>query len=140
MEFILSILNITIYLFLALLHLYWVFGGQLGLTEAVPTNANGKRVFAPSRLGTFTVALGLMLFAGVNMGFNGMLKIPVDPVYIKYALWTISLIFLVRFIGDFRYIGIAKSFKGSVFACRDTYIYSPLCLLLAISNAIVTVL
>jgi len=66
MDYILSIANSVIFLFLALMHLYWVCNGQVGIAATIPTKLNGKRVFTPSRFGTFVVAAGLFMFAVTN--------------------------------------------------------------------------
>lgn len=134
MEFILSIVNSVIFLFLALVHLYWVCNGQFGIAATIPTKLNGKRVFTPSRFGTFVVAAGLFLFAVTNMIFGGVIEAPLVVPYMHYGMWVIAGIFLVRFIGDFKYVGLTKRFRQSVFAQKDTYFYSPLCLLLAVSH------
>jgi len=44
----------------------------------------------------------------------------------------LALIFAFRALGDFRYVGFFKRVRGNLFAQRDTWFYSPLCLLLAI--------
>lgn len=136
MDYILSIANSVIFLFLALMHLYWVCNGQVGIAATIPTKLNGKRVFTPSRFGTFVVAVGLFMFAVTNLIFGGMIESPIGLSYINYAMWGIAGIFLIRFIGDFKYVGITKRFRQSVFAQKDTFFYSPLCFLLAVSHAI----
>ncbi|MEN5085168.1 DUF3995 domain-containing protein [Sphingobacterium sp. PCS056] len=136
MDYILSIANSVIFLFLALMHLYWVCNGQVGIAATIPTKLNGKRVFTPSRFGTFVVAAGLFMFAVTNLIFGGMIESPIGLSYINYAMWGIAGIFLIRFIGDFKYVGITKRFRQSVFAQKDTFFYSPLCFLLAVSHAI----
>jgi hypothetical protein len=48
--------------------------------------------------------------------------------------WTAKALaagLLARGIGDFNYLGLFKRLRGSRFATLDTYLYSPLCLLLA---------
>lgn len=136
MDYILSIANSVIFLFLVLVHLYWVCNGQVGIAATIPTKLNGKRVFTPSRFGTFVVAAGLFMFAVTNLIFGGMIESPIGLSYINYAMWGIAGIFLIRFIGDFKYVGITKRFRQSVFAQKDTFFYSPLCFLLAVSHAI----
>lgn len=51
----------------------------------------------------------------------------------------LALVFFARGVGDFRYVGFFKSIKGSLFAMRDTYVYSPLCMVLAAMIAVVAV-
>ena len=41
-----------------------------------------------------------------------------------------------RAIGDRRYVGFLKRSRDSAFARRDTYLYSPLCTLLAVAGAV----
>ncbi|UZJ63323.1 DUF3995 domain-containing protein [Sphingobacterium sp. KU25419] len=104
-----------------MMHLYWVCNGQVGIAATIPTKLNGKRVFTPSRFGTFVVATGLFVFAVTNMIFGGMIESPVGLSYVSYAMWGIAGIFLIRFIGDFKYVGITKRFRQSVFARKDTF-------------------
>jgi Protein of unknown function (DUF3995) len=48
----------------------------------------------------------------------------------EWSVWAIAAIFLLRAIGDFRYVGFFKKERGSKFAKMDTKFYSPLCLLI----------
>lgn len=139
MEFVLSTINCNTFLFLALLHLFWVFGGEWGFAVALPTDINGRRVLNPSRLTTFFVAMVLSFFMLINLSFIGILQLPFYTKYVHYCMVGISCIFFLRFIGDLKYVGIFKKYRHSKFASRDTCIYSPLCLLLSISHAILSV-
>jgi hypothetical protein len=139
MDQILSISNSIVLFILALLHIYWVMGGSFGLDAAVPTDSNGRKIFKPTRVGTLAVAFGLIVFAFVNLDFAGVVDSDISLLYIKYILGGVAAIFFIRFIGDFRYVGISKSFRRSIFAKRDTFIYSPLCLLLSISHVVLVV-
>ncbi len=56
--------------------------------------------------------------------------------FVRYGLWLTAVIFLLRAIGDFRYVGVFKRHRESSFAKLDTLLYSPLCLLLACLVAI----
>jgi hypothetical protein len=89
-------------------------------------------------MGTFLVALVLLIFVLINFGFIGILNLPFDAKYVRYAMIAISGIFILRFIGDFKYVGIFKKYRHSTFASHDTYLYSPLCLIIAISHAILS--
>ncbi|KKO89094.1 hypothetical protein AAW12_23390 [Sphingobacterium sp. Ag1] len=134
MELVLSSVIAAIFIFLALLHFFWLFGGQWGMNAAVPTDLNGRRIFNPSRLGTLLVAIGLLIFAWVNLCATGVLKISMDPKYIRYGMYMVSAVFFLRFIGDMKFVGIFKKYRKTPFALRDTYFYSPLCLFLSLSN------
>lgn len=45
----------------------------------------------------------------------------------KYGSWIIPMLFLIRTIGEFKYIGIFKSVKNTTFSKWDTNLFSPLC-------------
>lgn len=134
MEFVLSIVIATIFIFLAFLHVFWLLGGYWGMAVAVPTDLNGRRIFNPTRVGTLLVAIGLLIFAFVNLCAIGVLDVPLDAKYIRYGMYMISGIFLLRFIGDMKFVGIFKKYRKTPFAVRDTYFYSPLCFFLSVSN------
>lgn len=133
---ILTALNALVLFSLSLLHLYWMLGGGWGYLAAIPTDGNGRRLFTPGPGGTFVVAVGLALFACTNLAFAGWMRIGVPFGTIRLAMTMISLIFLVRSIGNFRYVGFFKSFRTSRFARMDTRLYSPLCLALALTHAL----
>lgn len=135
MELVLSIIVATLLISLASLHLFWVFGGKRGLNMALPTGVDGKRLFTPSKPGTLLIAIGLLFFALINLCALGLWHLSFDRQYIYDSMYVISIIFLLRFIGDFKYVGAFKKYKQSAFALRDTFIYSPLCLFLSLSNA-----
>ncbi|MBK7465824.1 MAG: DUF3995 domain-containing protein [Saprospiraceae bacterium] len=50
----------------------------------------------------------------------------------KYSLSFIAILFIVRAIGDFQYVGFFKKIKHSLFAEYDTNYFSPLCLIIGI--------
>ena len=101
---------------LGAIHLYWAAGGSFGKSATLPT-ANGKFVLHPTPLITVLVAIALFAMAAL--------------VLARLALWLIGAIFLLRAVGDFRYVGFFKRVRDSRFAKFDTLYYSPLCLLLA---------
>jgi hypothetical protein len=53
--------------------------------------------------------------------------------------WTLVAVFIGRVVGDFKWFGIFKSTSESVFAWWDTWLYVPLCFLLALGCLIVAV-
>ena len=50
---------------------------------------------------------------------------------IDCSIWALSLVFLLRAVGNLRSFGFFKTIKETPFAHWDTWLYSPLCLLLA---------
>lgn len=131
-----TILNITIFILLSALHFYWAFGGTAGKDVVIPTYGNGRYLFVPSIEITITVALGMLFFAAVNLAHRHWLFSGIDLEYTRYGVLIIAFIFLLRGIGDFRYIGLSKRHKESPFAKMDTKYYSPLCLFIAVIHLI----
>lgn len=140
MKFVLSFLNINVLLLLSLLHFFWVLGGKWAFSNIIPTDLNGRRVFSPSRIGTFLIAGGLLLFALVNLCYLKVFEISFNSRYIEFSMILICSIFFFRFIGELKYVGIFKKFRQSEFAVQDTYFYSPLSLFLSISHGVLVCL
>lgn len=115
---------------LAMLHVYWAAGGKIGKTAAVPTR-DDKPLFAPTPFTTIIVALGLFAMAALNAVRIGWIAAPGNSRFVRAGLWLTAAIFLLRAVGDFRYVGFFKRHRDSRFARLDTRLYSPLCLLLA---------
>lgn len=129
---ILGILLAVVFAILSLFHLYWAAGGRFGGGAAIPTTSGGARLLTPSPVGTVLVAAALFAAMLVVLG---RLKIwgAFIPGWIFYSgTWMISLLFLLRSIGDFRYVGFFKSVNDTSFARWDTILFSPLCLLIAV--------
>lgn len=114
-----------------LIHLYWLAGGQAGLRIAVPYRVDrAEPLFVPRRFETGIVMLLFWLAAAMILLHAHKLHAPLPPWIPVAAGWTLAAVFLIRGIGEFRYLGIFKRYRGSDFARMDTLIYSPLCLLL----------
>ncbi|MCX2453490.1 DUF3995 domain-containing protein [Pedobacter sp. PLR] len=132
MMFFLVAINAMIFLFLAFLHIYWAFGGTWALENALPVCSNGEKPLQPGKTGTLMVALGLVVFAFITVANTGITGTFIPMVYIHIATYFIAGIFSLRAIGDFKYIGMMKSVKGTGFAKEDTRTYIPLCLLISL--------
>jgi hypothetical protein len=115
---------------LSLLHAYWALGGRLGSAYTVPT-VNGRRSFNPSPLATWVVCVLLAFAVILVMGRADWIRTSSISILFDAGVWGLSLVFLFRAIGDLRTFGFFKSVTGTPFATRDTWFYSPLCLLLA---------
>jgi len=116
---------------LAALHVFWAFGGTWGSGAAI-AEIDGRPRFVPSRGATLAVATALAA-AGV------VVLVRVELIWATFPSWTsqcavapLATVFLLRSIGDFRLVGFFKSVRGTRFAVRDTWLYSPLCLLLGL--------
>jgi uncharacterized protein DUF3995 len=139
----LGFLVAAIFLSLALLHVYWAAGGVWGRGIAVPTVAptgggGGARLFNPTRTGTLAVAAGLLLAALVVLGRLGIQTAPVPGWVFALGSWFIALAFLARAIGEFRYVGLFKRVWGTDFANWDTWLFTPLCLFIAVAAGVIS--
>jgi cation transport ATPase len=119
---------------IALVHVYWAFGGSLGKRAAIPEQ-DGVPLLRPSAPGTLAIAAALLAGAGAVASRAGWLWPNLYPGAIAFAVVALALIFAVRAIGDFRYVGFFKRIRGSRFARMDSLCYSPLCAALALSIA-----
>ena len=119
----------------ALAHFYWAFGGDYGLSSAGP-KLKGSEVFKPGRLLTFIVACILMGLAILAL----QLRAPWQPLesFISYIGFFVSVVLILRAIGDFNYVGFFKKTYNSDFARVDTKYFSPGILLLGIAYAILS--
>lgn len=116
---------------LALLHIYWAFGGRWALEGALP--AEGDRpLFMPGPGASVAVAIALLLAAAVCALRAGVLGSGL-PVWLpRLGVWGVAVAFAARAVGEFRYVGFFKRVRGTVFARRDSRYYSPLCLVIAL--------
>jgi hypothetical protein len=127
----LDILLALIFAMLSLLHLYWAAGGRWGHEATVPSSG-GNRLFKPSLLGTILVALALLSAMLIMLGHVGV-WVAFLPVRVYFwGTWGISVIFFLRAVGEFRYVGFFKRVRDTKFADWDTWLFSPLCLLISI--------
>lgn len=128
----LAILLFSIFLTLSVLHFSWGLGSSWGFENAIPKNEEGKPMLNPKKSDSIVVGLGLLIF-----GFFYLIKVNIvvfelPQIIITIAGWIIPSIFLLRAIGDFRYIGFTKKVRSTSFAKKDSKFYSPLCLGIAI--------
>jgi hypothetical protein len=135
MSFVVARWIVGIFAFISLVHLYWAAGGKVGCMAAIPQLpgefASGpKPAFKPSALGTFLVALGLVLIAVLVCLRAGLYFEPISNGALQWGISAVALILFARAIGDSELVGFFKKVGGSRFARLDTFFYSPLCLVL----------
>ena len=123
--------NTGILLFIAFLHYYWAAGGKWRRNTAIPSTIEENKVFHPGKLGTYLVATGLYVFAFLTLSSAGLFSPVVSPSVSLYGNLAIGIIFLLRVVGDVKYIGLFKKIKTTSFARSDTKLYTPLCLIIA---------
>ncbi len=127
----------TIFLILAFIHFNWVLGGSWGFAASLPTKESGERVLNPKRLDSAVVGCGLLAFGLFYFFRSGVLSFELPALLVTYAGWIIPAIFLLRAVGDFRYIGFFKKVKNTPFERLDTRFFSPLCLFVAVAGVLI---
>ncbi|HEX9650209.1 MAG TPA: DUF3995 domain-containing protein [Cyclobacteriaceae bacterium] len=137
---ILSILLFIIFIILGLLHFSWAFGMHGGFADALPTKEDGKRVLNPGKIDSAMVGIGLTAFGFFYLIKSELVANILPEWIIKYGSWIIPSIFILRSIGEFRYVGFFKKIKKTRFATLDTKFYSPLCLGLGIIGLIIEIM
>ena len=129
---ILSILLFTIFFILGSIHFYWAFGGKWAIKNAIPTKSENETTsFRPSFLATLSVGLVLVAFAFFYLNQINFINVK-SPKWTNLLLWVLPLLFLLRSIGEFKYVGFFKSIKTTNFAKWDTKLYVPLCFAISI--------
>ncbi|WP_177765838.1 DUF3995 domain-containing protein [Flavobacterium sp. I3-2] len=130
---IIAVLLISIFSLLASIHFYWAFGGKRWNDSVIPTKKNNAQARMPGIITTLIVAFGLLGFGLVVLlniiDFKRSLLL--ESVQL-YGLWLIASIFILRAIGEFKYIGFFKKIDQTKFGKNDTRYYSPLCLLIGL--------
>jgi hypothetical protein len=133
MEYIVAFIVSGIFLILSALHFNWAIGGKFGFEGSIPTNEKGERVLNPKRIDSAVVGFGLLLFALYSLNHAEIIDIPFPGLIKNYGGWTIAIIFLLRAIGDFNYVGFFKKKRDTIFDKMDTSFYAPLCLFLSLA-------
>ena len=139
-QFAIGLLLFSIFIFLSAIHFYWGMGGKWGVNASIPTKEDGENVINPKPLDCFVVAIGLSVFATFVLVKTQLFSMALPVVILDYGISVIAGIFLLRAIGEFRYVGFFKKIKNTPFSQRDTKYYSPLCLLIGIMGILLELL
>jgi len=129
-----------IFIILSILHFHWAFGGKWGFEKALPTNTEGEKVLNPSNFESAIVGIGLLFFSIYYLLKIGIISADLPSWIVDYSGWVISAIFILRAIGDFKYIGFFKKIKSTDFGKLDTKFYSPLCLMLGVIGILLEII
>jgi len=116
---------------LGAIHFHWGLGGELGKRLALPLR-HGRPVLQPTPTVTFAVAAGffaLALLVVLRSGWGGAYC---RGAWLRGTIGLAGAAFVLRALGDFRYVGFLKTVRAGRFARLDTFAYSPLSLLLGI--------
>ena len=132
-----SLLVSLILFVLGIIHFYWAIGGAYGFEQSLPTKENGERVINPKKIDSAIVGIGLTVFALFYVFQTGLIKYDLPVLISKYGGWLIPIIFLLRAVGEFKYIGFFKKIRRTEFGKLDTWFFSPLCLGIGIVGVII---
>jgi Protein of unknown function (DUF3995) len=128
----------SILFLLSAIHMYWALGGKGGMKAVLPEiKKDGRPTFTPTPFMTFLVALLLLAAALIVLEASHILPVFLPAWMISLGIWTIAIVFLLRSLGDFRYVGFSKRIYGTTFATFDTWLYSPLTLLLGLGSLVI---
>jgi len=121
---------------LGALHCYWVLGGRWATAVTIPKRGS-QPLFTPGPAATLLVALLLYAAALVLLGRLGLWGRGLPQWLFVAGTWTLVGVFGARVVGDFRWFGLFKRVTGTPFAWWDTWVYIPLCALLALAALLV---
>jgi Protein of unknown function (DUF3995) len=135
-----GLLNGIILVVLSSIHFYWAGGGKAGIESTLPTDLDGRRVLNPEKIDSALVGVFLLIFALLFFHKAGILDFYLPRLIGRFGRGVITFIFLLRAMGDFRYVGFSKKIKSTRFAELDTKYFSPLCLLLGVNGVLLEIL
>jgi len=127
------LINANILTAIGILHIYWLLGGRNSIEYFFAANSPfRKKNIKPKKLKLIitSIALFIMAFFFIEQ-MAGFTKIFNADAF-KWGNKIIAVIFVLRAFGNFTYLGFTKSFKKGTFAKLDTYLYSPVCLMIAV--------
>jgi hypothetical protein len=135
MTFALAQWLVTIFAAISLVHVYWAFGGEWAAVAVVPQvpvegGVQLRPAFKPRGWITLLVAGALLLIALMVCLRVGWCVPAVHHRSLQWLISAIALLMFARAIGDSELVGFFKEVKDSKFARLDTWLYSPLCVVL----------
>ncbi|MDF2959829.1 MAG: hypothetical protein K0S39_1564 [Paenibacillus sp.] len=122
-----------ILMLLGLFHLYWAAGGKWGTKGVLPVReGETEPLFKPQPAVTTAVAILFFTVSFLLLAQGGFVPAFGPNGVTGWSCTVCAAAFLLRAIGDFRYLGFFKRVKSTRFAALDTQLYSPLSFLLAL--------
>ncbi len=115
-----------VYQFFAYLLGFW---RSMGSVAVLPVKeGEHKPAFTPRIWGTLFIAILILMASLIIVVQGGYLQGFQANSFSKIGSIVCALVFIIRAIGDFKFVGFFKKIKHSQFARYDTWFYSPLCL------------
>ena len=116
---------------LGLLHIAWAFGTRTLSAAVIPSAPDGTPIMNPGPAITLVVAALLLVAASLLLDRVGLGLQLLPPGLTRLGTIGVGAAFLLRGIGDFRYVGLFRRGRSTPFARLDTWVYTPLVLSLA---------
>lgn len=120
----------VVFILLSVFHVIGAFG--LWRSLAVVPELPGEPRHYPSSLSWLGVAGALGLAALVVVVRGDLLLRAVPSRLSTVACLGLGGVFVLRTIGDFRFFGFSRTVTGTAFALWDTWLYTPLCLVIGL--------
>ncbi len=133
---ILAFVLFLIFTALGAIHVYWLFGGTWALRKAIPTKDKDAAMMPIPRSATLVVAVVLLAFGQLYLLKSGVFTFSLPDWVTTFGYWGIPTLFILRAIGEFKYVGFFKKIKTTEFAIADSKVFSPLCLCIGIVGMI----
>lgn len=126
---------VMIFAVISLVHVYWALGGEWAAVAAVPQvpqegSSQLRPAFKPRGWITLVVAATLLSIAVLVCWRVGWCLPPSHHWSLQWVISAIAILLFARAIGDSELVGFFKEVKESKFARLDTWVYSPLCVVL----------
>ena len=128
----LAVISSVLLVSIGVLHFYWAVGGKWAIEKVSPTKGVNEPIKMPGFIITFLVGI-IVFFVGVMYAVKGnVIQLKITEKLSYYTVLAFAIIFLIRVIGDFKYVGLFKKINKTTFAKYDTLIFIPLCLFFSI--------
>ena len=134
---VLSLFLFLIFIVIGGFHFYWLFGGIWGLKKVIPTKNDKLNSLKIPIYATLMVGIVLLLFGVLYFIKSGLTSIELPNGITNFSYWFIPVIFILRAIGEFNYVGFFKKINNTEFSKADSKIFSPLCLIIGITGIII---
>jgi len=122
----------------AAFHVYWGLGGRVGSLASVPQSGDGRKLFTPGPAACFAVAAALSVAAVLVGVLAGAVELALPPGVIVAAGALCGAVFLARALSWHTYVGFFKKVRSTRFGRYDTWLFSPICLLLGSGFVLLT--
>ena len=128
------IVALVLIAFAAGFHLHWALGGRLGFSVSLPQRPDGMPVMSHRlslwRPAAAAVAAGMILLGALALAAEGHLALPLPLFLVRAALALVGVAFVLRALVPTPWTGFFKRIRTTRWARYDTWLYSPLFLLL----------